>query len=345
MNKRFRAAIVGCGRMGGFIDDEMVGRPYFTPPYCHAGAYRAVPEVELVAAADIVPEKARALAERWEVPRWYTDYREMIQREQPEILSITTRPDTHAEILLFAAEQGVRAIYCEKPLCTSMEEADAMLRAVQERGIAFNLGVNRRFQEGYRRMRQLIQEGAIGELQVVSAYSSGSAYWTHSHTVDLLLFLAGDPTVQAAWGELNAEPSQWSDREVRTDPGVRWAQFVFANGVRGQMVSTSGYEFEAHGSRGKLRAYGNGAQFSWIVYDRQGVPEERAFPAFRRTSGAVECVRNLIAALQLGEATWAPIESSHRGQEMLHGLLESHRREGARVAFPLKDRGFRVSAW
>ena len=59
----------------------------------------------------------------------YTDYKELIAKEQPDILSIATQPEQRAEIAIYAAEHGVKALYCEKALCASLPEADAMVEA------------------------------------------------------------------------------------------------------------------------------------------------------------------------------------------------------------------------
>ena len=69
-----------------------------------------------------------------------TDYQQMIRQEKPDIVCIATRPATRAEITIFAAENGVKGIYAEKPLCCSMEEADAMVEAVQKHQVKFNYG-------------------------------------------------------------------------------------------------------------------------------------------------------------------------------------------------------------
>src|SRR5688572_14574739 len=115
----YKAAIVGCSRMGAFIDNEAIGRPDIVLPYSHAAGYEACSRTDLVAGADLRPEVLEAFGGRYDVPasRRYTDYRAMIEKERPDIVSVTTQPEQHAEVALFAAEHGVRALYCEKPLC------------------------------------------------------------------------------------------------------------------------------------------------------------------------------------------------------------------------------------
>ncbi|MBM3216734.1 Gfo/Idh/MocA family oxidoreductase, partial [Candidatus Poribacteria bacterium] len=270
MARELRAAIVGCGRMGGFIDDELTNHPGFVPPYCHAGAYVAARQTALIAAADVVRTKVDALGDRWHVAARYTDYREMIAREKPDIVSITTRPDSHADIAVFAAENGVKGIYVEKPLCCSMDEADAIRAACATHGVHLNLGVNRRYQDSFWQIRKLIEAGVVGDVQSICAYSSGSALWTHTHTTDMLLFLAGDPEVRFAQGHAAVEPADFGDNRTDSDPSILNGYFRFANGVNGTMNPASGYEFEVHGSKGKIRSRGNGNAIEVHTFDTHG---------------------------------------------------------------------------
>ncbi|MAF09956.1 hypothetical protein CMK11_05840 [Candidatus Poribacteria bacterium] len=340
-----RAVLVGCGRMGGFIDDELIGRPGFVPPYCHAGAYQAAEGVSLVAAADIVPEKAVALAEKWDVPKTYVDYRDMIHEERPDIVSVTTRPDTHAEVAIFAAENGARAIYCEKPMCCSMDEADAIREACEKHGVVLNLGSNRRYQECFWRVREMVSDGAIGDVQLVVSYSSGGALWTHTHTTDILLFLAGDPAALSAQGAVDLKPEERDAAGLDRDPQILGAAFEFDNGVRGAMARCAGYEFEVHGSRGKIRTRGNGSAFEAHVFDEHGGVTSREFPSWTRTTGSTNCVEDLVSAVNDGTQPRGGVDVAIRGQEMSMAVVESERRGGARVQLPLGDRSLYVRGW
>jgi predicted dehydrogenase len=345
MAGELKAAIVGCGRMGGFIDDEMTNYPDFVPPYCHAGAYVAAPETVLVAAADVVEAKLNALADRWNVPGRYTDYREMILNEKPDIVSVTTRPETHAAITIFAAENGVKGVYCEKPLCCSMDEADAMLEACAKHGVQFNLGVNRRYQDVFWKIREAIEGGVIGSLQSVSAYSAGSALWTHTHTTDMLLYLAGDPEVTFAQGHAAVAPSDFEDNRTENDPSILNAYFQFANGVHGTMTPCSGYEFEAHGSKGKIRSRGNGHACEIHLFDGHGFAQLVESPEWVRSSGAVNCVQDLAHAVLNGGTTRGNLHVSCRSQEMIQAVIESERLNGARVPLPMTNRALYIGRW
>ena len=77
----------------------------------------------------------------------------MLEKEQPEIVSVATQPEHRAEIVIDIANHGVKAIYAEKAMAASMEEARAMVDAVEENGVLFNLGTNRRWHPGFDSMK------------------------------------------------------------------------------------------------------------------------------------------------------------------------------------------------
>ena len=70
----------------------------------------------------------------------YNDYRELIDKEQPDILSITTRPEQHAEHMIYGANHGVKGMYAEKPLCCSLVETDAIREAFERNGVFLQYG-------------------------------------------------------------------------------------------------------------------------------------------------------------------------------------------------------------
>ena len=147
--QRYRAALVGCSRMGAFIDNEV---PPPRRPYSHAAGYEACERTDMVACSDLRPEVMEQVGRRYGVPadRQYTDYRQMIEAEKPEILSVATQPEQRREVVVFAAAHGVRAIYAEKAFSASLADADAMVEACEAHGVVLNMGTNRRWDPGVR---------------------------------------------------------------------------------------------------------------------------------------------------------------------------------------------------
>ena len=115
----YRAAIVGCGRIGCAFDDDP-RRGYVST---HAGAYKRTPGVELVALSDIDAARLHKYADKFEVCGRYIDFRDMLATERVDILSICTWAGTHRELVDAGVEAGVEAIFCEKPLATNLSDA------------------------------------------------------------------------------------------------------------------------------------------------------------------------------------------------------------------------------
>lgn len=342
---RYKAVIVGAGRMAGTIDDEVVTYDACSNPYSHAAGYAVFPEIELTAFADLDMAKVESLQQRYGVPRGYQDYREMIEREKPDIVSIATPATHHREAVLFAAEHGARAIYCEKPLCCSLAEADEMVAAVESHGIKFNTGTLRRWAVPMELLHDMIARGELGELQAVITYSVGGMLHSASHFFDLMMYLAGDPELDWIQGtvpnpEFDPEAERWDDDLS----GI--GQVRFSNGVMCHLLNTSMWaEFAAIGSEGAVAIMNNGMEFALrrrqyicdgAYYEYQPAP----FPAYERTSPTVRLIRDLLQALDTDGETRQGIRRAVNTAEITFGIIESHRQGGARVPLPLARRDF-----
>ncbi|MCD6360305.1 MAG: Gfo/Idh/MocA family oxidoreductase [Armatimonadetes bacterium] len=342
---KLRAVIVGAGRMAGTIDDECIDYPAIILPFSHAAGYSEVDEVDLVAFADLDESKARALAERYGAPRAYADYREMIEKERPDIVSIATPCTAHAEIAIFAAGHGARGIYCEKGLACSLAEADAIREAVRRSGAKFNMGTLRRWHPGMIKAREMIEAGEIGALRSIVNYSAGSLLHSMSHYIDGLLFLAGDPEVEWVQGTvLNADFDPQADRSETDLSGM--GTIRFDSGVFAYMLSTSLVaEFEAIGAGGAIRARNN--LLHWDLRKTEPIGHRaiaafniRQFPYFERSSPTVALIRDLVHAIETDGDTRGGIDIAHLNTEIAFAMIESHRRGGARVTLPLENRDF-----
>src|SRR4051812_25926340 len=102
---------------------------------CIAHSVKLMPdEAEVVAVASPTRGNADAFAKRHDVPRAYTDYREMLRDPNVEMISISAPNKLHAQITIDAAKAG-KHVVCEKPLCMTLEEADAMIDACRKAGV------------------------------------------------------------------------------------------------------------------------------------------------------------------------------------------------------------------
>lgn len=344
MAPTYRVGLVGCGRMGATIDDEVKGRPDsdLFLPYSHAAAVTACGRTDLAAVCDPVAPKAEETAARYGAGAVYTDPEKMIREEGLDIVCIATRPSPHAPVTVLAAENGVRGIYCEKPLCNSMAEADAMAAAVNSHGVKFNYGTQRRYVRLYRNAREMIDAGRIGQLEAVIAHcGTGAAQWGHTHAADMVLMLAGDGEAEFVQATCRFEQEQWQEERLTVDPPIEMGYVRFANGVHAYFVASGGYEFEACGSGGKLRTLSNGSGYTWRRAGEHGL-EEAAGPEVPIESGTLRAIEDLVRALDEDGGTRGGIELACRSQEIILGLVASSREGGRRVPLPLEDRSLTI---
>ena len=103
-----------------------------------------------------------------------------------------------------------------------------MVDAVERNGTKFNYGTQRRFMPFYRKMRELIDAGEIGDVQcVIAQYGATSALWGLTHAADMLLYLAGDVEIDFVQGSIMCDPEDWDGNRLNTDPGIGAATSVF----------------------------------------------------------------------------------------------------------------------
>ena len=137
----YRAAVIGLGRMGSTFDDEMSEGGSVFLPYCHAPSYCASPHTELVAGADLHDEQRTIFGDRWglEQDHLYSDYRQMLERENLDLVSVCTTARIRSQIVQDCAHAGVKAVWAEKPIALTLAEADAMVEACRQHGTAWPL--------------------------------------------------------------------------------------------------------------------------------------------------------------------------------------------------------------
>ena len=350
-----KVAIIGLGRMGSTIDDEA----HFAVPYSVAAATKASDVLELVAGADLLPEKREDFNKRWSAAV-YEDYRQMIDEEKPDLVAICTaaclpkpansvdsgdRPDSHADLSVAVADMGVPMIFCEKAMASSMARADDIRDAVKRNNTLFNTGVLRRFDNRYAVVKEAIAEGRIGEVKSVVHFAGSSLMHGHIHSIDTVSYLIGDPAIEAVRGELLPRDFKIEGNHIPADPQATY-QLRFANGVEAWTIPGGYWEFEVIGSEGTIRAQDNGARVSLrqpgAQHGRRQLWEEVPFPDPEHLSTTMTCLEDLVRARESGGQTLGHIDVTHHITEATIAVAESHRRGGAWVELPMAERDLYV---
>ena len=348
--KTYRAAVIGCSRMGGFIDNEVVGFSRIALPYSHAAGYTTCERTDLVACADLRTDVMAEFGNLHGVPTegQYTDYRDMLAKEDLDIVSVATQPEPRAAIVVDCANQGVKAIYAEKAMAASMADADAMVEAVERNGAILNLGTNRRWDTKYDRMKEIIDSGELGDLQQLIIYNVGPLFNNGSHFLDLILRLNSDEPPEWVQGHL-PDGDSMIDGDVLTGDPQGEGIIQFANRVKAYVLLTGrASETEAICSRGTITAFNDARE--WQV--RKAAPvglrgrnELQIAPAPQTSSSSstLRLIEDLVHALDTGQPPRGGVRAARACNELIFGFIESHLLGGARVSLPLAKRTTRMA--
>jgi predicted dehydrogenase len=186
----YHAAIIGLGKIGLTFDIPYKGRVN-----SHAMGYHLHPYVTLVAVVGRRQEQADQLATVAPEAKYYEEQElsSMLQSHQLDIISICTPPTIRYELLQTVLEQSTaRLIFLEKPVASSMEEAEciaALCKQHSERTVVVNL--SRRWSEGAMQIHAVVQSERYGKLKKIHLRYSRGIYNTGSHLFDLVRYLAG----------------------------------------------------------------------------------------------------------------------------------------------------------
>lgn len=306
----------------------------------HAVAYQRLPSVEIVACADISEENGRAFAEHFGFDAVYTDYREMLAREKLDIVSVCTWPKLHEEMVVAAAQAGVRGIYCEKPMADTWQGAKNMVETCEALGVKLAFNHQRRYGAPFQKAKALLDAGEIGELKEVS-FGFGNLYDYGSHSFDLCNFFNDE------------RPARWIICQIdyRTESLVfgahnenqAFALWQYDNGVFGVASTGAGAGLiNCHnrlvGDRGviEIGPWGEGlpvlrirrhGQADWEAIDCGG--EDCHGPGYIERA-----IADFVAKLRQGEDSQLCGRNALRATELIFAAWESSRRRG-RVDLPL----------
>ena len=170
----------------------------------------------------------------------YADYQEMLEKAQLDIVTVATGDNRHADLVVAAAEAGAKGIFCEKPLATSVEDADRMVAAAENHNALLSVDHTRHWFPVWHRCHELVAAGEIGDVRAVLCEHYGTRsmlFRNGTHLLDAIMWFAGS---KPAWlvAELEDGYEDYSEyrgdggHDPATEPSAN-AYIHFANGVRG----------------------------------------------------------------------------------------------------------------
>lgn len=236
MDKLIKYAVVGCGDFGN----------------SHLRALSLITGIRVVALCDVHMEKCEERKTQYKLTdaNCYTDYNEMLEKEEIDIVVAATSDKAHAPVTIAALKSG-RHVMCEKPMSLFVEECEEMIKAAEESGKLLMVGQVCRCAPGFVKAKEIIDSGLIGELYFVESeyahdysLSRGADDWRVDkdrepiiggacHAIDLLRWIAGDPV----------ETTAYSNHKMLPDwpvPDTTVAILKFPNNVIGKVFTSIG---------------------------------------------------------------------------------------------------------
>ncbi len=275
MGKKLRIGIIGAGRIGKLHAANLVNR---------------VPDAEVAAISDVYLPAAEELAEKLGVKVATSDYHDILNNPEIDAIFLCSSTDTHSPISIEAAKAG-KHIFCEKPIDHDLGKIEAVLEAVKEAGVKYQVGFNRRFDRNFKRVREVVASGGIGDVQIVKVTSrdpaapplsyvksSGGIFVDMTiHDFDMVRYLSGSEVVEVStFGACLVNP----EIEKAGDVDTCIINLRFANGALGVIDNSRqavyGYDqrVEVFGSKGMIAAENETANnTTW--YTAEGVTKEK----------------------------------------------------------------------
>jgi myo-inositol 2-dehydrogenase/D-chiro-inositol 1-dehydrogenase len=203
----------------------------------HLVALAEVPEISVVALCRRDAGELQVIADRFRIPKRYTDYRDLLSDPGVDAVLIATGPAAQPEIVMEAAVAG-KHVFAEKPMAATAAEARAVAGALRRSPVHFHLGFNKRFYYGYRTARELIRAGELGTPTGIHArfwFQVGRANpLLHNgiHFLDLARYFMGPvEEVFARKTEPDASPA--------SEAGTWAVSLQFTNGAVGNLLISS----------------------------------------------------------------------------------------------------------
>jgi len=275
MDGKIKTGVIGAGRIGRLHAENIVNN---------------IRGAEIKAIADINTENVKEWANELGINNVYDDYRRIIADPEIEAVLICSSTDTHAQIIIEAANAG-KHIFCEKPIDFSIDRIYEALDAVDKNGVKLQIGFNRRFDHNFKKVRDLVKEGEIGTPHIIRITSrdpepppieyvkrSGGIFLDMTiHDFDMARYLSGSDVVEV-----------YTNAAVLVDPAIGEAgdadtaviSLKFANGAIGVIDNSRkaayGYDqrVEVFGSEGCVTV-SNDTPTSAVLSTQSGVISDK----------------------------------------------------------------------
>ncbi len=159
MKREINIGVIGLGRIGKLHIQNIIAQ---------------IPDVKLIGISDIVEDSLREIAQKYEISVVERDYHCLLNNQEIDAVLICSSTDTHAQIINEAAQAG-KHIFCEKPIALNIDKIDQALESVKKAGVKLQIGFNRRFDPSFKKAKEMIKSGKVGNPHIVRVTSRDPA--------------------------------------------------------------------------------------------------------------------------------------------------------------------------
>lgn len=336
MADKLRVGVIGCGSMARN----------------HTFGYLASGHYEISALADHSEDAMKEFDERFAEwhdykPKHFMDARKMLDEIRPDVVSVAVWHKGHAPMTAAAAARKPKAIICEKPMAEDMGHAAEMQVACQRNGVKLIVGHQRRFLPAYTLAREMVLQGEIGDVHLISSLGGAGLPNYSTHQTDMYRYLLGDDDCEWVMGNVERLTDQLERTTRIEDRAI--GVFQFKGGPRATILSdmTPSYYQGAHiyGSDGMIQIT---TEDLWLLNAKTGgswqhhAPDGRFFkhgePGLEWKEGGAGQAAELAEWISGERGTHRnESENGYKALEMIHAVYESARLH-ERVVMPLKTR-------
>jgi len=212
---KYNVALLGCGARGQI----------------HAEAFiENSDRFNLVALCDKNTERLKALSSIVNAPKTYTDVEEMLSREKPDVFCFATQPQIRLKLIELGIKYGVKAIAYEKPMATSLAEAQRIRDLCRKAKVKTIVSHQQKYGSHWQKVKELIDRGEIGKIHTIHATSKGWLLHLGTHLIDYMMFF--NKGYRGLWvvGHVHGKERLST---THPEPDYAMGQIKFENGVRG----------------------------------------------------------------------------------------------------------------
>ena len=269
MKDKVRIGVIGVGQIGNH----------------HLHTYSQIPEAQVVAVADLFPEKLEAAKQKYGIPDTYKDFRELLKRDDIDAVDVCVHNNKHAPLTIAALQAG-RHTYCEKPMAGTWRDAADMLEAARKAGRMLHIQMSTLYEIESRAAKRLIDDGQLGKIYHARSFghrrrgrpfvdgygtanfvdksicAGGALFDVGIYHLAQILHLIGNPAVVSVSGATHQELDMYEERRAFShysveEMGLGWVRL--AGGITFDIEETWAVHHDGQecskilGSKGGLR--------------------------------------------------------------------------------------------